>query len=301
MQVINLSATGFGLKVQNGLDNNYAFSILNAASNSLNVQMWGDGRAYFSSNVTVGEGGSGAIGAKIVISGSSNPSFGPALEFRTNGSLSAVIYALAGTNCVYDTPLTHNFQTAGVNRVVMNATGIQITGNIDGTGTGITFSGPSANTGWIRNNFRSFTGNVILNTDDTTGCAFLSFRSSTNVDCGYISRNALSLAVSYNTTSDGRLKTNVRDFTGEDSGRLIDGLRPRWFDWRGGSGDGIIGFIAQEEHEVDPVFARIGAVTVGDNNPDRIEKAWARCDMSLVPILVAEVKSLRQRLALLEN
>ena len=101
----------------------------------------------------------------------------------------------------------------------------------------------------------------------------------------------------YSTSSDARLKTNVRPFT--DSGRLIDALRPVTFDWKTGEKDAI-GFIAQEENAADPVFARIGAVTVGDNDPEKITRQWQRSDQALVPILVAEIKALRSRVVALE-
>jgi hypothetical protein len=105
---------------------------------------------------------------------------------------------------------------------------------------------------------------------------------------------------SFNTSSDARLKTNIKDLSEEEAGRLIDALRPRTFAWLNVDRDGIhddgsIGFIAQEEHLADPVFARIGAVTVGDDDPDTITKQWMRSDQALVPILVAEIQSLRKR------
>jgi len=103
----------------------------------------------------------------------------------------------------------------------------------------------------------------------------------------------------YATTSDGRLKTNIRDYTGEDSGPIMDALRPRRYDWKSGQTDHV-GFIAQELNEVDPLLARIGAVTVGDSNPTDITDQWQRSDQALVPILVAEIKSLRARVAQLE-
>jgi hypothetical protein len=105
-------------------------------------------------------------------------------------------------------------------------------------------------------------------------------------------------ATAFNTTSDARLKTNIRDFT--DSGRLIDALRPRVFDWKSGGKD-VIGFIAQEENAADPAFAKIGAVTVGDDDPSKITRQWQRSDQALVPILVAEVQLLRARAAASES
>jgi hypothetical protein len=75
------------------------------------------------------------------------------------------------------------------------------------------------------------------------------------------------------------------------------------FDWKNSdeNGKNVVGFIAQEEHSADPIFAHIGAVSVGDEDPETITKQWQRSDSALIPILVAELKALRQRVAALES
>lgn len=167
----------------------------------------------------------------------------------------------------------------------LSTTGLAVTGTVTNTYSG---AGP---------------GVAITNSSDTSGTNFLDFKKAIGTTIGSITRVTTTDAVAYNTTSDARLKTNVRDFTAADSGRIIDGLRPRWFDWKnsGPDGIGIVGFIAQEEHAVDPVLARIGAVTVGDDNPYTVTKQWAVDSGKLVPILVAEIKSLRARLAIIDG
>jgi len=114
---------------------------------------------------------------------------------------------------------------------------------------------------------------------------------------GSISFNTTS--TTYSTASDGRLKTNIRDYLVSDAGRIVDGLRPRIFDWKNGVKD-TIGFVAQEENAVDPALARIGAVTVGDDDPEIITKQWQRSDAALIPILVATIKDDRARISALE-
>jgi len=138
-------------------------------------------------------------------------------------------------------------------------------------------------------------------TDDASGARFFSCFNSAGSVIGSISRVTTTNAVAFNTTSDARLKENFRDFT--DSGRLIDALKPRVFDWKDSDNNGkdVIGFIAQEEHAADPVFSHIGAITVGDDDPTIITKQWQRSDAALIPILVAELQSLRKRLAALES
>ena len=176
------------------------------------------------------------------------------------------------------------------------ATGLSVFGEV------IAVSGSSTGFAAFRSGFpgATKTGIDLADTNDSAGVAYAVFRNSGAGVTGSINRVGITNAVAYNTSSDARLKENVRDFTGEDSGKLIDGLQPRWFDWKDGNGSDVVGFLAQEEHAVDPVFARIGAVTVGDANPFDIEKRWQRSDAALVPILVAELKSVRTRLQLLE-
>lgn len=140
-------------------------------------------------------------------------------------------------------------------------------------------------------------GLAIKNKNATNTGTYVNFYNSSTVVQGSISQTN-STTTAFNTASDARLKENIRDFT--DSGRFIDGLRPRLYDWRSGEKDAI-GFVAQEEAAVDPVLARIGAVTVGDDDagadPAHLEKQWQRSDQALVPIVVAELKSIRGRLA----
>jgi len=151
-----------------------------------------------------------------------------------------------------------------------------------------------------------FAGNALngiqlRDSTDTSGAVFAAFRNGSATTIGSISRVTTTNAVVYNTTSDARLKENLRDFT--DSGRLIDSLKPRVFDWKNSdeNGKNVVGFIAQEEHAADPMFAHIGAVSVGDEDSENITKQWQRSDSALIPILVAELKALRQRVAALES
>jgi hypothetical protein len=96
----------------------------------------------------------------------------------------------------------------------------------------------------------------------------------------------------YNTTSDRRLKTHIRDLPG--SGAIVDALRPRLFDWKSGGKD-TYGFVAQELYAVFPQ-----AVTKGDDDPEKITRQWSMDAAKLVPVLTAEIKDLRARVAALE-
>jgi len=171
---------------------------------------------------------------------------------------------------------------------IFSSNGLAITGNVENVGT----------TEMV---YTGSVGSVKKNNDNTSGTHYIDFQKGNSGIIGSISRVTTTDAVAYNTTSDSRLKENLRDFT--DSGRLIDSLKPRLFDWKNSdeNGKNVIGFIAQEEHAADPIFSHIGAVSVGDEDSENITKQWQRSDSALIPILVAELKSVRARLAALES
>lgn len=100
-------------------------------------------------------------------------------------------------------------------------------------------------------------------------------------------------ATSYNTSSDRRLKTNIRDYL--NSSKVIDSVRVRQYDWKTGEKD-TVGFVAQELYAVYPA-----AVTKGDDNKDKVKDQWAIDYSKLVPVLVAEIQSLRARVEELEK
>lgn len=124
----------------------------------------------------------------------------------------------------------------------------------------------------------------------TSGTANAMLFFQNNVQVGSITTT--NTATAYITSSDRRLKTNIRDYTA--SGKVVDAMRPRQFDWQTGERDSI-GFVAQELYEVAPQ-----AVRAGDADPATITQQWGVDFSKLVPVLVAEVKCLRARVAQLE-
>jgi hypothetical protein len=183
-------------------------------------------------------------------------------------------------------------------------TGLAVTGALSSTGSIFAGTADSDSQGRFGAKFAgsaTLNGLSLIETATFSGAGYAVFKKSDGTTIGSITRVTTTDAVVYNTTSDGRLKENLRDFT--DSGRLIDSLKPRVFDWKNSdeNGKNVIGFIAQEEHAADPIFAHIGAVSVGDEDPETITKQWQRSDSALIPILVAELKALRQRVAALES
>lgn len=117
-------------------------------------------------------------------------------------------------------------------------------------------------------------------------------------------------ATVYNTSSDYRLKKNVREIT--DGLDRVNALRPVAFDWvSGGSGEG---FIAHEVQEVVPLAVTgekdaVAPAPVEDDDPPEGSIIPQAIDQSkLIPILTsaiqelsAKVEALTTRVAELEN
>ena len=105
-----------------------------------------------------------------------------------------------------------------------------------------------------------------------------------------------SSGTSYVTSSDYRRKSNVQDLTG--SGTFIDALKPRTFDWD--TGDKGVGFIAHEFAEVSPSSV-CGEKDAVDSDGKPKYQAMQASSAEVIANLVAELQSVRQRLAALET
>jgi hypothetical protein len=279
---------------------------LNVTSTGINATAIGAATPSSGAFTTLSTSGNAQVGGATdkttVMSGSAN-----GLTVQGSASPGVVVWDTSNTNYVGylgQVNATTYVGSYGDLMLQANATSIATVSS-----TGISVAGAPGGTNANVQVWTSGAYGVKVNQTAAGGFGFLSeainnggtyyhalFRAGTSSDNGSITSNGT--ATSYNTTSDARLKTHIRDF--KDSGRLIDALRPRVFDWKSGERD-VIGFIAQEENAADPVFARIGAVTVGDDDPDRITRQWQRSDQALVPILVAEVQLLRARAATSES
>jgi hypothetical protein len=86
----------------------------------------------------------------------------------------------------------------------------------------------------------------------------------------------------------------------EDAGAIIDRLNVVDFRFRQNPSRRHIGFIAQDEYKAFP-----DAVMPGDRTNakpgDKDFRPWQRDDGKLVPLLVAEVQSLRKRMKQVEH
>lgn len=163
-------------------------------------------------------------------------------------------------------------------------------GATTGSAGGVTGLGLSSSHG-----FGAASGVFVLgiNTGGTGAQNMVRFLTGNNAnEAGKITTNTTTTA--YVTSSDSRLKTPVCPFT--QSGDVIDRLQVREFTWKA-TGDHDIGMFAQEVYDVYPL-------AVAKPNPkfanDPKLHPWALENAKLVPVLIAEVKSLRARMAKME-
>ena len=116
----------------------------------------------------------------------------------------------------------------------------------------------------------------------------MKFANSTGTEFGSI--KITGAATSFNTSSDERLKENIRD--ADDAGAKIDAIKIRQFDWKTSGEHQDYGFVAQELLPVAPE-----AVSEGYTADDMMSVDYSK----LVPTLVKEIQSLRRRVEELEN
>ena len=112
--------------------------------------------------------------------------------------------------------------------------------------------------------------------------------ANTNGNVGDIRTNGT--ATAYITSSDGRLKENISD--ADDAGSKIDSIKVRKFDWISDGSHQDYGMIAQELIQVAPE-----AVPQPEDSEEMMGVDYSK----LVPMLIKEIQSLRNRVASLEE
>ena len=122
----------------------------------------------------------------------------------------------------------------------------------------------------------------------TNGYPAISFNNAAGVQQGYIVTNAASVALV--SVSDRRLKENIAD--ADDAGSKIDAIQVRKFDWKADGSHQDYGMVAQELLEVAPE-----AVSAPEDPEEMMGVDYSK----LVPMMLKEIQSLRQRIAALES
>jgi hypothetical protein len=114
------------------------------------------------------------------------------------------------------------------------------------------------------------------------------FNNSGGTQVGSITSSGA--ATAYNTSSDQRLKENIAD--ADDVGSKVDAIQVRQFDWKVDGSHQDYGMVAQELLTVAPE-----AVSVPEDPEDMMGVDYSK----LVPMLIKEIQSLRNRVATLEG
>jgi Chaperone of endosialidase len=103
-------------------------------------------------------------------------------------------------------------------------------------------------------------------------------------------------ATAFNTSSDKRLKQNTSPIS--ECGNIIDALEPVKFQWNSVSAEVGYGVLAQDAYEIFPqAVSRGNDLDIDD--PESVR--WAVDYSKFVPLLLAEIKSLRKRVEKLES
>lgn len=119
----------------------------------------------------------------------------------------------------------------------------------------------------------------------------INFRDNDNDLCGSITCNTSANTTAYNTSSDSRQKTNLRDFNGR---ALIESLNPVVYERLRVPGKDEHGLIAQEVFLVLPE-----AVQMGGEDPD--QEPWQLDYGKIVGVLIKAVKELSIKVRELEG
>jgi hypothetical protein len=284
-----------GIMVSNPTASNsqvMTMGVVNGASNHSWIQSRNSTSANFYSLVLNPSGGNVGIGTASP--GEKLTVYSATDTYATVRSASQVLAFNAGTGfigsaatSIYNTSaIPMIFGTNNAERARIDSSGNLLVGTTGATPNGV---GIAAGVVSINDGSRWAFHGATNATSERTIFAF----SNPNGQVGSINTNGS--ATAYNTSSDVHLKTNIRDIS--DSGAIIDALQPRLFDWKTGGKDSY-GFIAQEAHAVFPQ-----AVSKGDDEfTNSLEyKQWAMDAGKFMPLVIAELKALRQRVAALEK
>jgi len=140
-------------------------------------------------------------------------------------------------------------------------------------------------------------GISITPSDGTSNTGYIVFENESNTRIGSVTRVTTTNAVIYNTTSDYRLKTVTGSVTGQ--GERIDALKPIDYQWKEGNQQAR-GFLAHEFQTVYPNSVS-GEKDAVDTDGKPVYQGMQASTAEVIADLVAEIQSLRQRIATLEN
>ena len=159
--------------------------------------------------------------------------------------------------------------------------------SLSNTGFRYINSGTSSYAEFVRTTTSDASANVYISRGND-GRALLFYRNDVPSTVGSVTLTTSSTA--YNTSSDQRLKENIAD--ADDAGSKIDAIQVRKFDWKVDGSHQDYGMIAQELQTVAPE-----AVSGDADSEEMMGVDYSK----LVPMLIKEIQSLRNRVAQLEE
>jgi len=271
-------------------------------TNALTAIGYKAGYVYNTGSETNGSTFVGYQSGVAVTSGHDNAFFGGGSgQLVTTGSKNTIIGAYTGNQGGLDIRTASNYIVLsdgdGNPRGIFDGSGNFLVGR---TATGLTNAGAGIN----KNTGGAYievvqNGNGVscmyLNQSNGTGTQTVADFRYNNTQVGTI--NVTSVVTIYNTSSDYRLKTVVGDVTGH--GARIDALKPVEYTWNS-NGERTCGFLA---HEFQEVYA--GSVTgtkdAVDEDGKPVYQSMQASTSEVIADLVAEIQSLRKRVAQLES
>ncbi|CAB4150902.1 Intramolecular chaperone auto-processing domain containing protein [uncultured Caudovirales phage] len=262
----------------------------------------GTARMYFQQDGLVGIGTTSPAGALHVYGANANVHIGSStsgtaglLTFSEATTPAWQIGAPSGANSYFNIKDSYN----NVDRLRITQAGNLLVGTTTVgyglfTSSRVTLGNGGAGDGFCVGGINEQLSAYTVQANNNTGTRYAMYiANGSSTAVGTISFT--STLVSYNVTSDYRKKSNIKDLT--ESGAFIDALKPRTFDWY--TGDKGVGFIAHEFAEVCP-SAVTGEKDAVDSNGKPIYQSMQASTPEVIANLVAELQSVRQRLAALE-
>jgi hypothetical protein len=221
---------------------------------------------------------------KLDVSDVSRYTFNVGNSYTLQTSLNAGGSAVADS---YINAAQHIFQTSATERMRIDSSGNLLVGTTDEN----VFDNTSGNGSVLRSSgdvqIAVDSGETMyLNRMGSDG-RIVNFRKAGVFVAGI---DVTSTTVTYNTSSDQRLKENITD--ANDAGSKIDAIQVRQYDWKADGSHQDYGMVAQELQLVAPE-----AVSGDADSEEMMGVDYSK----LVPMLIKEIQSLRNRVAQLEG
>lgn len=228
--------------------------------------------------------GSTSPDGKFVVLGTAGSN--PYSHFKDASGADFFIQSVGNSDCRTGTASNHPWLmfTNGTERARIDSSGNLLVGSTSVVGSGLVNISYAGATKW----------GIGLQPTGTDNASAIVFRNTSNGIVGSIGVTAV--ATLYNTSSDYRLKTVIGSVSG--AGERIDALEPIEYEWKV-DGSRTRGFLA---HKFQEVYAGSvsGTKDAVDAEGNPVYQSMQASSSEVIADLVAEIQSLRQRVASLE-